>query len=172
MQENRSPFKVSLDVSKLSGFLLSSLLAIFLSSPEDSSATVPKSGGEGRSGDHKGMGLMLRVQVLKARNLAPKDKSGASDPYLVLTLGDSKEATSAVNKTLNPEWNQTIVLPVSGLQSAIIDGICWDKDRFGKDYMGEFDIAVEDIFARGGIQSEPKWYRLKSKQKSKGSKAE
>ncbi|KAK6413294.1 phosphatidylserine decarboxylase, partial [Oleoguttula sp. CCFEE 5521] len=33
-------------------------------------------------GDHKNMGLVLRVQVLKGRNLAPKDKSGTSDPFL------------------------------------------------------------------------------------------
>lgn len=31
-------------------------------------------------GDHKGMNLVLRVQVLKGRNLAPKDKNGTSDP--------------------------------------------------------------------------------------------
>lgn len=27
--------------------------------------------------------------------------------------------------------------------------MCWDKDRFSKDYMGEFDVALEDIFTNG-----------------------
>lgn len=33
-----------------------------------------------QGGDYKAMGLVLKVQVLKGRNLAPKDKSGTSDP--------------------------------------------------------------------------------------------
>ena len=32
--------------------------------------------------------------------------------------------------------------------------VCWDKDRWSKDYMGEFDIAVEDIFANGKLHQE------------------
>lgn len=32
--------------------------------------------------------------------------------------------------------------------------ICWDHDRFGKDYLGEFDIALEDIFSDGQIKRE------------------
>ena len=41
-----------------------------------------------------------------------------------------------------------------GLQSMLLEVVCWDKDRFGKDYMGEFDIALEDLFASGKIASE------------------
>ena len=67
--------------------------------------------------------------------------------FLVITLGDACESTPAINKTLNPEWNVSFDLPVIGPQSLLLEAICWDKDRFGKDYMGEFDIALEDIFA-------------------------
>ncbi|GAM87907.1 hypothetical protein ANO11243_059350 [Dothideomycetidae sp. 11243] len=112
----------------------------------------------------KGAGLVLHVQVMKGRDLAPKDKSGTSDPYLVLTLGDAKEATSVMPKTLNPEWHQSFDLPVTGIQSLLLDVVCWDKDRFGKDYMGEFDIALEDIFLKNGPAiHDPKWYKLQSK---------
>ena len=52
-------------------------------------------------------------------------------------------------------------MPLTGVP--LLECICWDKDRFGKDYMGEFDIAIEDIFANGKIQQEPKWYKLKSR---------
>jgi phosphatidylserine decarboxylase len=41
-------------------------------------------------------------------------------------------------------------LPIVGVP--LLECICWDKDRFGKDYMGEFDIPVEDIFADGQVQ--------------------
>jgi hypothetical protein len=36
----------------------------------------------------------------------------------------------------------------------LVECICWDKDRWGKDYMGQFDIAVEDIFADGKLYQE------------------
>lgn len=74
--------------------------------------------------------------------------------YLVLTLGDARDSTVSIPKNLNPEWNETIELPIIGLQSLLLEVICWDKDRFGKDYMGEFDIALEDLFARGLVASE------------------
>jgi phosphatidylserine decarboxylase len=83
--------------------------------------------------------------------------------YLVLTLGDSKNATQSVPKTLNPEWNVAIQMPVSGVNSLLLDAVCWDKDRFGKDYLGEFDLALEEIFANEQTEQEPKWYPLKSK---------
>lgn len=114
-------------------------------------------------GDHMGMGLLLHVQVLKARNLAAKDKSGFSDPFLVLTLGESKEATSVVGKSLNPEWNQTFEFPVTSPDSALLEAVCWDKDRFRKDYMGEFDVVLEDIFAAGNLHPEPKWFKLEGR---------
>ncbi|KAK1078431.1 phosphatidylserine decarboxylase, partial [Friedmanniomyces endolithicus] len=60
---------------------------------KDMAASIPLSE---QRGDHKNMALVLRVQVIRGRNLAPKDKSGTSDPYLVLTMGDKKEATSIV----------------------------------------------------------------------------
>lgn len=114
--------------------------------------------------------LILRVYVIRGRNLAAKDKSGTSDPYLVVSLGNSKQSTPSISKNLNPEWKVCFDMPLTGVP--LLECVCWDKDRFGKDYMGEFDIAIEEIFARGGIQSEPRWYKLKSKRKAKGAKAE
>ena len=135
-----------------------------------SSASTQKSHSDNRTGDHKGMGLILRVQVLRARNLAPKDKSGTSDPFLVLTLGDAKEATSAINKTLNPEWNQTFEFPILTADSALLEVICWDKDRFKKDYMGEFDVVLEEMFQGGHTMPEPKWLKLEGRRAGKRKK--
>ena len=82
-------------------------------------------------------------------------------------LGDAKEATPTINKTLNPEWNQTLDLPVVGVQSLLLEVCCWDKDRFGKDYMGEFDVVLEDVFQNGSNKQESKWYPLESKRSGK-----
>ncbi|EEH42085.2 phosphatidylserine decarboxylase proenzyme [Paracoccidioides lutzii Pb01] len=103
--------------------------------------------------------LILKATVLAGRNLAPKDKNGLSDPYLVVCLGDARQSTPMVNKTLNPEWNVSFDLPIIGVP--LLECTCWDKDRFGKDYMGEFDIALEDIFSAGQIQPQPQWYTLR-----------
>lgn len=45
--------------------------------------------------------------------------------------------------------------------------MCWDKDRFGKDYMGEFDVIIEDVFQNGSPLQEPRWYPLQSKRSGK-----
>ncbi|CAK4032229.1 Phosphatidylserine decarboxylase proenzyme 3 [Lecanosticta acicola] len=132
-------------------------------------SNAQKSPGELR-GDHKGMGLLLTVQVVRGRGLAAKDKSGFSDPFLVLTLSDAKEATSVVNKTLNPEWNQTFEFPITSPDSALLEATCWDKDRFKKDYMGEFDVVLEEVFANGHVTPEPKWFRLESRRSGRKKK--
>jgi len=121
------------------------------------------SGSDGGPDGAKVNGLMLKVVVIKARNLAAKDRSGTSDPYLVLTLGDSKNATQSVPKTLNPEWNVTVQMPVNNVNALLLDCVCWDKDRFGKDYLGEFDLALEDIFTGDKVEIEPQWFTLCSK---------
>lgn len=73
------------------------------------------------------------------------------------------------------------------MNSLVLDAVCWDKDRFGKDYMGEFDVALEDIFADKQVvqevirhlcrfsddamltSSQPRWYNLGSRRAGKKS---
>lgn len=87
--------------------------------------------------------------------------------YLVLNLGDTRTSTHSVSKTLNPEWNVIEQLPVNSVNSLVLDVICWDKDRFGKDYLGEFDLALEEIFQDEKPEQPPKWYPLRSKRPGK-----
>ncbi|KLJ06130.1 phosphatidylserine decarboxylase [Blastomyces silverae] len=108
--------------------------------------------------------LILKATVISGRNLAPKDRNGLSDPYLVVSLGEARQSTPTISKTLNPEWNVCFDLPILGVP--LLECICWDKDRFGKDYMGEFDIPLEDIFSAGTIQPQPQWYTLHSGRKA------
>lgn len=70
-------------------------------------------------------------------------------------------------KTLNPEWNEQCDFPVNEIRHLLLDVICWDKDRFGKDYLGEFDLALEEIFVDGHFEQQPKWFPLKSKRSGK-----
>lgn len=54
-----------------------------------------------------------------------------------------------------------------GEQSLLLEVCCWDKDRFGKDYMGEFDVILEDQFVNGQTLQEPKWFKLESRRTGK-----
>jgi phosphatidylserine decarboxylase len=69
-----------------------------------------------------------------------------------VNLGDARESTPTIPRTLNPDWNVTFNLPVAGVP--LLECICWDHDRIGRDYMGEFDIPLEEIFADGEIQQQ------------------
>ncbi|KAG6033086.1 hypothetical protein E4U41_007023 [Claviceps citrina] len=124
----------------------------------------PDNAGQGAEA---GSGLALKLVVLKGRNLAAKDRSGTSDPYLVITCGDTRAVTHSVPKTLNPEWNVIEEFPVNNVNNLILEVICWDKDRFGKDYMGQFDLALEEIFQGERTEVEPRWFSLKSKRPGK-----
>ncbi|KAH8699947.1 phosphatidylserine decarboxylase-domain-containing protein [Ilyonectria robusta] len=114
-----------------------------------------------------GNGLTLKVSIIKARNLAAKDRNGTSDPYIVLSLGDARVTTHTQPKTLNPEWNVSQEIAITSVQNLVLDVICWDKDRFGKDYLGEFDLALEEIFQNEKAEQEPTWFPLKSKRPGK-----
>jgi phosphatidylserine decarboxylase len=83
--------------------------------------------------------------------------------FLVLTVGDSRNTTQYVPKTLNPEWNHICEMPITGISCLLLDCVCWDKDRFGKDYLGEFELALEEIFANEKTEQPAKWYPLKSR---------
>ncbi|XP_075064140.1 E3 ubiquitin-protein ligase NEDD4 isoform X3 [Mixophyes fleayi] len=61
---------------------------------------------------------VLRVKVIAGFGLAKKDLLGASDPYVKVTLYDPANGvltciqTKTVKKTLNPKWNEEILLRV------------------------------------------------------------
>ncbi|PWN29324.1 hypothetical protein BDZ90DRAFT_212390, partial [Jaminaea rosea] len=52
---------------------------------------------------------LLRIQVLRASNLTPKDRNGKSDPFVTVSLPGlaalaAKQQTAVQHKTLDPEW--------------------------------------------------------------------
>ncbi|KAK3403478.1 phosphatidylserine decarboxylase-domain-containing protein [Sordaria brevicollis] len=135
------------------------------------SASPMRSKGDSASPEgRRDTGLCLDVKIIQARNLAAKDRGGTSDPYLVLSLGDAKYTTSTIPKTLDPIWNEHYQFPINGTSSLNLAGICWDKDRFGKDYLGEFELALDEAFVEDGVTDlGPSWFPLKSKRTGKKS---
>ncbi|KAL7275718.1 phosphatidylserine decarboxylase [Rhizina undulata] len=109
--------------------------------------------------------LVLKATVVKGRNLAPKDKNGFSDPFLVVSLSEYRFQTQVVPKTLDPIWNNSFEMPLSGVNNPTLVCVCWDKDLIGKDYMGEIEVSLDEYFANGQVSQEPRWFPLKSSRK-------
>ncbi|KAI8376351.1 C2 domain-containing protein [Radiomyces spectabilis] len=98
--------------------------------------------------------LKLRIGVLAARQLAAADKSGLSDPYAVVRINSKKYKTKVIDQTLDPVWNFEFDVPLEpGKLPTLINITVWDKDTFGRDFLGEVSIPFKNIFDRnaGGL---------------------
>jgi len=71
---------------------------------------------------------VLRVKILKGVSLHARseDKKVKAKPFLTLQCG-SCCATSRISQTVNPEWNQTIMMNLFK-EDSILNICCWDSD--------------------------------------------
>lgn len=57
--------------------------------------------------------MMLKVDVIEAKDLAPKDANGLSDPYCALWISSAttnRLTTSVKKETLKPVWEENFQL--------------------------------------------------------------
>ncbi|KAK9753273.1 phosphatidylserine decarboxylase, partial [Basidiobolus ranarum] len=112
----------------------------------------------------------LKIQVIRARNLAPKDSNGLSDPFVVVKLQNKKKTTKVVPKSLNPTWDTTFEFKINMRNPPkFIQVVCWDNDFFGRDFMGQLNLSFRELFIDGvPISFDPSqrrtiWYTLEKK---------
>ncbi|XP_050719248.1 uncharacterized protein LOC126999964 isoform X5 [Eriocheir sinensis] len=105
-----------------------------------------------------GLGLM-ELTIIRARDLVAKDLNGYSDPYCVVKVnGEVKYRTRVKKKTLNPEWEETLMthLPKHPDHLSIT---LWDHDAFGRDFLGSVSLGEEEV--RGmSVSDAPVWCLL------------
>ncbi|ORX82756.1 hypothetical protein K493DRAFT_91114 [Basidiobolus meristosporus CBS 931.73] len=87
--------------------------------------------------------IVLRVEINEGRNLAAKDKSGTSDPFVIVRLGSQKKRTEVIRRDLNPRWDAQFDFSVDASSFPLsVQLICYDKDRITKEYIGETTIST------------------------------
>ncbi|PIK35620.1 putative rab11 family-interacting protein 2-like, partial [Apostichopus japonicus] len=76
-----------------------------------------------------------RVVVHRARNLKPRGKDSKSSPFVTICLGKEKFATSVIEKSQNPEWNEDCELIhwVQSFQVKTVTGQFCHEKRFDMD---------------------------------------
>ncbi|KAL0066522.1 phosphatidylserine decarboxylase [Marasmius tenuissimus] len=92
---------------------------------------------------------VLRVQVVGCNNLLAKDSNGFSDPYVNVTLGQTKFQTPVISRSLNPVYDTkdtTFDFPIDDGVIGALEFVVWDKDIVGKDYLGEVALGAGDWF--------------------------
>ncbi|EDL38712.1 piccolo (presynaptic cytomatrix protein), partial [Mus musculus] len=123
----------------------------------------------------------LIIHILQARNLVPRDNNGYSDPFVKVYLlpgrgqvmvvqnasVEYKRRTKYVQKSLNPEWNQTVIyksISMEQLMKKTLEVTVWDYDRFSSnDFLGEVLI---DLSSTSHLDNTPRWYPLKEQTES------
>lgn len=112
--------------------------------------------------------MKLYVKVVEAKDLLAADSNGFSDPYVKLSLGNTKARTSVVHKSLNPCWNEDFFFNVTDLDEELKLTV-WDEDRFTDDFLGQARIKVSDVLDSDKQSISHTSFRLqKRSEKSKG----
>ncbi|KAJ8007211.1 hypothetical protein DPEC_G00115180, partial [Dallia pectoralis] len=109
----------------------------------------------------------LIVHVLQARNLSPRDNNGYSDPFVKVYLlpgrgAENKRRSKHAGKSVNPEWNQTVIyknIHLEQLRKKTLEVSVWDYDKCSSnDFLGEVLI---DLSNTGNMDNVPRWLPLK-----------
>uniref|UniRef100_A0A7N6AUY1 RAS protein activator like 1 n=1 Tax=Anabas testudineus TaxID=64144 RepID=A0A7N6AUY1_ANATE len=75
--------------------------------------------------------ISLRCQIIEARDLAPRDISGTSDPFARVIFNNHSAETSIIKKTRFPHWEETLELeldPEELSEEGAVTVEVWDWD--------------------------------------------
>ncbi|XP_072770435.1 rasGAP-activating-like protein 1 isoform X2 [Nerophis lumbriciformis] len=105
--------------------------------------------------------IVLRCDVIEARDLAPRDISGTSDPFARVIYNNYSAETSIIKKTRFPHWGETLELgldPQELSEEGTVVVEVWDWDMVGKnDFLGKVEIPFACLHKTPLLDS---WFRL------------
>uniref|UniRef100_A0A8C9WPT7 RAS protein activator like 1 n=1 Tax=Sander lucioperca TaxID=283035 RepID=A0A8C9WPT7_SANLU len=105
--------------------------------------------------------ISLRCQVIEARDLAPRDISGTSDPFTRVIFNNHSAETSIIKKTRFPHWAETLELeldPEELSEEGTVTVEVWDWDMVGKnDFLGKVEIPFACLHKTPPLEG---WFRL------------
>ncbi|KAK4193337.1 hypothetical protein QBC35DRAFT_481268 [Podospora australis] len=89
---------------------------------------------------------VFTIKIVEGEDLKACDPSGTSDPYVV--LGDEYQKrlakTRVIPRTLNPRWDESVDITVSGPINII--ATIWDHDMFGEhDFVGRTSLKLDPV---------------------------
>ncbi|KAJ8414806.1 hypothetical protein AAFF_G00023290 [Aldrovandia affinis] len=103
----------------------------------------------------------LRCHVIEARDLAPRDISGTSDPFARVLFNNHSAETSIIKKTRFPHWGEKLELELQAeevTEGASLTLEVWDWDMVGKnDFLGKVEIPLACLYKTPLLQG---WFRL------------
>ncbi|XP_037391827.1 rasGAP-activating-like protein 1 isoform X1 [Pygocentrus nattereri] len=103
----------------------------------------------------------LRCHIVEARDLAPRDITGTSDPFTRILYNNLSAETSIIKKTRFPHWDETLELcldEAGEAESGSVTLEVWDWDMVGKnDFLGKVEIPMSCLHRTPLLQG---WFRL------------
>ncbi|XP_010718818.1 rasGAP-activating-like protein 1 isoform X2 [Meleagris gallopavo] len=100
---------------------------------------------------------VLRCHLIAARDLAPRDPSGTSDPFVRVSCCGHTQETAVIKKTRFPQWDEVLEFELAEDEpgDSMLSVEVWDWDIVGKnDFLGQVKICLD---ASGPMEG---WFQL------------
>ncbi|XP_055010460.1 multiple C2 and transmembrane domain-containing protein 2 isoform X2 [Boleophthalmus pectinirostris] len=149
LEHGRGRVLFLVELSACSGVSLSDLCAAPLDEPRERQSQLENYSLKRSLKNLHDVGF-LQVKILKASDLIAADINGKSDPFCVLDLGNDRLQTHTVYKTLYPEWNKVITLPVKDIHDVLMVTVFDEDGDKAPDFLGK--VAIPLLSIRGGQQ--------------------
>uniref|UniRef100_A0A8D2JH20 RAS protein activator like 1 n=1 Tax=Varanus komodoensis TaxID=61221 RepID=A0A8D2JH20_VARKO len=102
---------------------------------------------------------VLCCRIVEARDLAPRDSSGTSDPFARVLWNGQVLETAIIKKTRFPHWDELLEFVLedgAAVETPLVVEV-WDWDMVGKnDFLGRVEFSLEDL-QKATLKD---WFRL------------
>ncbi|XP_015223336.2 ras GTPase-activating protein 4 isoform X1 [Lepisosteus oculatus] len=101
----------------------------------------------------------LRCQVFEARDLARKDRNGASDPFVRVRYNGKTHESTVVKKSCYPRWNESFEFDLDEASADTPLSVeVWDWDLVSKnDFLGKVLFNINRLQSAEQVEG---WFRL------------